>query len=506
MEQSKREKAIPGELHLCSHQGILCSSGAENMNTIQMERIRMRHGYLSIFSVIILSVSLIVIIANGSYGDNIPTGEYAQYLSSTKIEQEIIALKEQYLNAGDVLMNRKDYRNACITYQKLLDILFKKYIDSNQSNQDIWLSGYYPLYKQTEIKQKSARKLFEKSRKDILSASYNSKLHERLSRPSYTPSVRERRPLRERGNLSVDGALIISTFNTQSPPINSNQIVIVYNAQSGQKLYDDMPIPDDRKNPQISRWKDTCIITSPQWSPDGTRYACCINGALCVNDDGLGKPALISSIPDNESLQDTFIEWSPDGRKLLYARNLKEGKTIFWNTLNGEKERKLMTGDRATFSSGSHKVAISHASKITIINLKDGKSEMAGAGEECSFSPDDSSLLAVRRGKGGGSGLDCLVVKDLSRGRERELLTEAHPSFSRLTSTAFSSPVWLAKTLIAFNVSFQKEGKKRSDVWTLSLSGRSPAPLTSDGSSTLAQWLSTPSQVLTQKELIILSR
>ncbi|MHC9544949.1 MAG: TolB family protein [Vulcanimicrobiota bacterium] len=466
----------------------------------------MRHGYLSIFSVILLSVSLIIIITAGSYGDNIPSGDYAQYLGSTKIEQEIITLKEQYLNAGDAFINKKDYRNACITYQKLLDILFKKYIDSNQSSQDIWLGGYYPLYKQTDIKQKSARILFEKSRKAVLSSAYQSKLQARLSSPSNMPSVRERRPHREKGNLSVDGALILSTFNTQSPPINSNQIVVVYLAQSGQKLYDDMPIPDDRKNPQISRWKDTCIITSPQWSPDGTRYACCINGALCVNDDGSGKPALISSIPDSESLQDTFLEWSPDGRKLLYARNLKEGKTIFWNTLNGEKERKLMTGERATFSSDSQKVAISHASKTTIINLKDGKSEQAGAGEECSFSPDDQTLLVLRKGKGTAQGGDSLFVRGLAGGRERELLTSAAPFLSKLASPSLSSPVWLAKTLIAFNVSHQKDGKTKSDIWAYSITSNKAAPLTSDGSSTLAQWLSTPSQVMTQKELIILSR
>ncbi len=463
----------------------------------------MRYRYLSIFSIVLLSASLFFSIVTGTYGDSTPSDEYSQFLSSTKLEQEIITLREQYLNAGDAFMNRKDYRNACITYQKLLDILFKKSVDSNL---DVWMGAYGPLYKQTDIKQKSARKLFEESRKGILRNSYESRLKEQLSSPSGLPSVRERRTLREKGDLSVDGALILSTFNTQSPPMNSNQIIVVYLAQSGQKIFDDTPIIDDRKNPQISRWKGTYIISAPHWSPEGIRYAYCINGALCVSDDGSGKPALVSSIPDNESLQDTMLEWSPDGRKLLYERNLKEGKTIFWNSLNGEKERKLMTGEWATFSSDSRRVAISHASRIILINLKDGKIDSAGTGEECSFSPDDSALLILRKPKGGASNSDCLVVRELNRGKEREILTSAHPSFSRLTSPSFSSPVWLAKTLIAFNVSYQKEGKKRSDVWIFSLSKNTPASITSDGSSTLAQWLSTPSQVLTQKELIILSR
>jgi Tol biopolymer transport system component len=482
---------------------MLRSSGAENMNTIQMERIRMRHRYLSVFSVVLLSFSLIFCIATGTYGDTVPSEEYGQFLGSTKLEQEIIALREQYLNAGDALVNRKDYRSACITYQKLLDILFRKSVDSNL---DVWMGAYGPLYKQADLRQKTARKLFEESRKSVLASACESRKKARLSSPAAIPAVRERRALKEKGDLSVDGTLIISTFNTQSPPINSNQIIGVYLAQSGQKIFDDTPIIDDRKNPQISRWKGVYIVTDPRWSPDGTRYAYCINGALCVSDDGSAKPALVSSIPDSETLEDRLIDWSPDSRKLLYSRNLKEGKTIYWNTLNGEKERKLITGDWAAFSSDSQRVAISRASKLTVINLKDGKSEQAGSGDECSFSPDDQTLLVLRKGKGTARGGDSLFARGLAGGRERELLTSAAPFLSKLNSPSLSSPVWLAKTLIAFNVSHQKDGKTKSDIWAYSLTSNKAAPLTADGSSTLAPWLQSPSRVLTQKELIILSR
>ena len=117
---------------------------------------------------------------------------------------------------------------------------------------------------------------------------------------------------------------MLTSFNTESPPISSNHIIGVYLAESGEKLYDEMPVPDDRKNPQINRWGRAYVMQNPVWSPDGTRYAYTINGALCVNNDGTGKPLLLSQIPDNEAVTDRLMAWSPDRHQARLPEKRKQ--------------------------------------------------------------------------------------------------------------------------------------------------------------------------------------
>jgi hypothetical protein len=420
-------------------------------------------------------------------------------------EREIAGYRETFVKAGDLLVRDKNYRKACTTYQKLLDILFKKSVDSNF---DIWMGAYGTLYKETDLKLKRAKVLFLENRRTSLAAAYQRKLAERMESGSPAPRrIIKRLALPRTGSLAVDGKLIVTTFNTESPPINSNHIIGVYDAEAGDKLFDDTPIPDDRKKPQITRWGGIYVMTDPQWSPDGTRYAYFINGALCVNDDGSGTPALISNIEDSDSTHDIHFWWSPDAKKLAYLRKVKGKTTLYWNTLKGDREQKIMEGDGACFSSDSGRIAILSASKVFLHTLATGKTEQLCSGDGAAFSPDDSLLAITAHGTSAAA--FSLSLRDLRRGTTRELFNSAHPAFSPPNKSSINGVCFLSRSLVAFNIASLREGKKVTDLWICPVSeAGSPSlkPLSSDGRTALIQWLNTPTEVATERELLRLGR
>lgn len=415
-------------------------------------------------------------------------------------EQEITSFKELYVKTGDSFVSDGQYKESCLIYQKLLDILFKKSVDSNF---DVWMSAYGNLYKQVDLKLKRARKLFESKRKGTLEEIFARKLKERKSFSSSIPKIKKRMALKQKGDLSLDGTLILSVFNTGSPPINSNHIIGVYVADTGEKLFDDTPIPDDRSNPQINRWGRIYKMLDPCWSPDGSKYAYSINGAVCVNDDGSGKPVLISHIPDKEDVNDVSFGWSTDSRKLYYIRTEGANRTVYWNSYRGDKEQKIMAGEKACFSSNSCRIAIVNKSRIFIYNLTTGKSEQICPGEDVIFSPDDKSIFVLRKVK--GTGIMSAHFRDLATGKERELFDTSHSVFGNYSQKIIKETQFLSGDLIAFSLGYQKNEKKLSDIWIISVSKGTISPLTSDGTSILSKWLSTQTVIASQKELLYLS-
>lgn len=419
---------------------------------------------------------------------------------STKMnpEQEIMLFKEKYVKVGDTLLSGKKYQDACITYQKILDILFRKSIDSNF---DAWMGSYGKFYKQIDLKQKRARTLYEESRKRLLEKIYEKKKYELISSSPPPLKVIKRKILngRMKGSLSGDGDIILSSLDTESPPVNPNHIIGFYLAESGEKLFDDTPIPDDRKNPQIHRWGHTYLMQDPVWSPDSTRYAYTINGALCVNDDSTGRPALISNIADNKSVNDTFCAWSLDGKKLLYIRTEGKTKTVFCNNLTGENEQKIMQGEKACFSIDSQKIAVIHNSKIFIYFVKNGKNEQISIGNEVIFSPSNEHILVGRVLKE----KQAYFLKNINDGTEKELFNSQNPAFAKREQTICKDPIFLSRNLLAFNLFSKKEGR---NIWIFDIETSNLTPLTRDGNSLLREWFSTPSEIATQKEVLYLSR
>lgn len=422
---------------------------------------------------------------------------------STKMsaEKELILYREQYVNTGDALLSAKKYREACLTYQKLLDILFRK---SSEGNFDAWMGSYGMMYKQADQKLRRAKTLFLESRRRLLEKIYAAKAARRLTSAPPPSKVIKRRGIfsRERGSLSVDGDLILTTLTTGSPLVSANQLTGIYLSDSGEKLYDEAPIPDDRNNPQMHRWGRTYIIQNPVWAPDGSRYAYTINGALCVSDDGKGRPLLVSRISDNTSVNDIQFSWSFDGRKLLYVRSDGKSRTLFWNSCQGGEELKIMEGDHGCFSPDSSRIAIVHDGKIFIYSTATGKIDPVSRGAEVRFCPDDRQILIVRVSKGNYR----FILRNLSDSSEKELFTSAHGAFGREGEIACREPMFLSRNLIAFNVIGVKRGSRSSDIWIFDTESSRLAPLTRDGKSSLREWISTPSEIATGREILYLSR
>jgi hypothetical protein len=429
---------------------------------------------------------------------------YAPLPTTTKLQQEreIAGFRETYVRAGDSLVKEKDYRKACFTYQKLLDILFKKSVDANF---DVWMGAYGSLYKETDLRLKRAKVFFLENRRGIVAAAYKRKLAERIEPAAPPQKIIKRTALLKKGSLAVDGKLILTTFDTESPPLNSNHIIGVYDADRGEKLYDETPLPDDRKKPQINRWGGIYVMKDPQWSPDGKRYGYFINGALCVNDDGSGSPALISSIEDSNSMNDIRFWWSPDGTRLAYLRKEKEKTALYWNTFRGEKEQKIMEAENACFSSDSAKIAIVSSSRVYLHTLASGKTVQICAGDALAFSPDDNCLAVTLYGKTAST--FSVSLRDLRKGNTRQLFNLSHPAFSRCSKCSISNVAFLSLNSIAFTILFEKEGKKRTDLWVCAINnGDTPRPLSSDGRTAMIDWLNSPTEVATERELLKLGR
>jgi hypothetical protein len=421
--------------------------------------------------------------------------------TKTSAERELILYREQYVKAGDALLAGKRYGEACLIYQKLLDILFKK---SSDGNFDAWMGSYGMMDKQTDQKLRRAKALFAESRRRQLERVYSAKMARRISSSPPPSKVIKRREIfsHERGSLSIDGDLILTSLTIGSPLVSANQLTGVYLSGSGEKLYDEALIPDDRNNPQMHRWGRTYIIQNPVWAPDGSRYAYTINGALCVSDDGKGRPVIVSHIADNKSVNDIYYSWSPDGKKLVYVRSDGKSRTIFWNTCDDQGEQKIMEGDHGCFSQDSSKIAIVQGGKIFIYSTATGKIDPVSRGAEVQFCPDNRFLLITRTSKG-----KCqFILRSLSDSSEKELFTSDHPAFGRGVKSSCREPMFVSRNLIAFNVIGNKNRSRSCDIWIFDIESSAMAPLTRDGKSALREWVSTPSEVATNREILYLSR
>ena len=77
-------------------------------------------------------------------------------------------------------------------------------------------------------------------------------------------------------------------------------------------------------------------ISKPRWSPDGKRIAFSAyleedkdadrdREIFVINSDGTG----LHQITNNENIDDFLVDWSPDGKELLYESYLFDGVEIF---------------------------------------------------------------------------------------------------------------------------------------------------------------------------------
>ncbi|MDQ7821680.1 MAG: hypothetical protein RDV48_02675 [Candidatus Eremiobacteraeota bacterium] len=409
-------------------------------------------------------------------------------------EGELADIRERHVKLADSLAAKEDYRGACIAYQKALDELMKRGMDHGF---DEWMRIYGSLYKQVDGKLRKSRSLFEAGRKHFLADLYSRHQKERLSQAASLSGTVRSTPLKKAGSLSLDGTLVLAVAPSDSPFADSRQVVGLFAAESGEKLYEESPVPDDRHNPQITRWGRSYLMRNPVWSPDGTRYAYTLNGALCVNDDGSGKPVLVSAIPDSRTENDVAFWWSPDGKKLAYVRDDGKSRTVYWNMAAGASEQKVSAGSRACFSSDSSMIAVIAASRVHLFSLATGRSEALGSGDECAFSPDDSLVAVVKR-QGGTWSLDAC---DLKKRRETGLASSR--DFRAFTGSTPRDITFLSRNLLAFTLSGSRGGRRVSEIWACSLP-QGGISMVREGE--LRQWLATPMRLATEQELLFFSR
>jgi Tol biopolymer transport system component len=76
------------------------------------------------------------------------------------------------------------------------------------------------------------------------------------------------------------------------------------------------------------------IASAFSWSPDGERLACVIDGSVCLIDAGSGDVTrLTAAARDGMGPRPEACVFSPDGRRLAYARRVVavDGRT--WNQI-----------------------------------------------------------------------------------------------------------------------------------------------------------------------------
>ena len=112
----------------------------------------------------LLLVSTLLLASPGSQGAAWASVTPAPPVAGAQ-DTEIASLREKYLIPAEGLCAAGKYRDACISCQKLLDILFKKSVTSNF---DVWMSAYGNLYKQADSRLRKARAGFEEARKPVL--------------------------------------------------------------------------------------------------------------------------------------------------------------------------------------------------------------------------------------------------------------------------------------------------------------------------------------------------
>lgn len=395
-------------------------------------------------------------------------------------DKEVTAYRKTYFVTAQKLSSAGKNREACAVLQKLLDEMIAL---SGRISFEEWTQNYGRFYQETVQLQSSYRDLYESARQKKLAGLGESRLASRKASLSYNPKVKKKTALPVKGSLSADGELIICDIASNSPMVSGERVIAFYSASSGEKLFEELPVPDDRDNPQINRWGRNYRITKPLWSPDGSAYAYILNGSLCLSPRVGGKPRLFSDIPDNMDVNDEDFAWSPAGDRIVYVRKARGGApSLFWKSLAGGREKPVGTGTAACFSDDGSRILYTQDGKIFLHTVGSEKSAALTAGERALFSPDGSAAAVVRKN-------GQVIQKDLKSGAEKELFPP--------DTGAPVSAVYLCRNTVLCS----RDGKI-----LVSVNGGKPYALADGIGSFMKGWLGAADAFATEKELFLLEK
>lgn len=302
-------------------------------------------------------------------------------------DKHLNVYKTAYIDKAKKYQSEGNYIQACAVIQKLVDILVKK---SSEITMEEWLASYNRFYQQVLTEQNAYKAQLEAHRTGTLKKAFEKAQKERLS--TIKGALSNKKDIALKGSLSVDQTVYIL-----SSAASSNSIAISAFSLAGEKLYDDIVIPDDTNNPQIKRWSKTYRSTFPKWSPDGSKYAYILNGALCVSDRD-GKSFLISNISDSAEENDISYEWSLNGKKLCYLRQNQGNITAYANSASGGEEIKLGPAEEASISGDGSRVLCSFNGKIKLYNSVSGQGSLFASGTKATFSTDGAQVIYIANG------------------------------------------------------------------------------------------------------------
>lgn len=298
-------------------------------------------------------------------------------------EKNIQQYRITYLEKAKKQSEGGDNLQACLTVRKLIDLLLKK---TSEMTVDEWIASYGRFYKEVTEIQNQYKKKFIESRNISIKKDYERIKRDRLSVKNF-PKIKEIKDINS--FISIDGLLSIKSIN-DSYSDNSHIGITIFD--NNEKIFEELPIPDDGKNPQIKRWSKKYIIKSPKWSPTGENYAYLLNGALCISSQ-INKPILISEIKDIDNSNDISFEWSNDGKNLCYLRKTHNETTAFINNISEKKEQKIGKAENISISSNGKFAVIENNGKISLYNSDTNKLTDFANGKNPTFSTDDKNII-----------------------------------------------------------------------------------------------------------------
>ena len=278
-------------------------------------------------------------------------------------EKKLQEYKELYLDKAKNQSDSGNFLQACLTVRKLINILLKK---TNEMTMDEWITSYGRFYREVIDTQNQYKKKFIESRSVSIKKEFENIRRDRLSVKNL---LKAKQIENINSFISTDGLLSIYAVNDQ---YSDNSHIAINTADKNEKLFEELPIPDDSKNPQIKRWSRKYEIKTPKWSPDCEYYAYLLNGALCISSQ-INKPIIISEIKDVENSNDLSFDWSLDGKNLCYLRKVNNETIAFINNIYDKREKKIGKADYVSISSDGKFAVIENNGKISLYNSNTNK-------------------------------------------------------------------------------------------------------------------------------------
>lgn len=346
--------------------------------------------------------------------------------------------RTDYLDKAYTALKRGNSIESCILCQNLIDSLIKKV---EGESLDSWLSKNGRVYQDAVNLQRKSKRVFDSSIVPNIRKAYANRLSERSATLSQIPEIYKVVELPSKGSLGPDMKYFVKLSPRKSLLDAGKNLISFYLVPSNRLFFEELPVPNDSINPQISRWGRSYSISTVKWAPDGLKYAYLLNGALCINSLENSRPLLISEIPDNLSYSDLSFSWAADSHSIAYVRNMSGKYKIYVRKLTLSGETYLGQGNDVLLSQDGRRALLINGSAFRVVDSSSAKLLYKNRGKNPFFSVDGKLLYFSDV-----SGKNSLLAHNFENGKISKLFQFS----ARLKITGASS---LCKNLYAVTTS-----------------------------------------------------